>query len=238
MIGIIGALDVEVAGFIALMTDATTETISRITYTKGKIKGKDCVVAQCGIGKVNAAMCAQTMILTYNPSHLINSGVAGALAKDISIGDIVISTDVVQHDIKLIGEKGEDAGFDLVRGTVEFSDEKIIRLPADQQLAAHLKKACSELDRVTTFLGTIATGEQFISSIDARLEIGTYFNALACEMEGGAIGQVCYRNGVPFVILRAISDNIDANSVIDFMAFKTLAANNTTKAIARMFDLL
>lgn len=235
MIGIIGALDVEIDGIKAIMTDIKEEVVSKIPYTLGKINGKDCVIAQCGIGKVNAAMCSQTMILKYSPSAIINSGVAGALSKKLNIGDIVISTNVVQHDICVIEDENEPSGMDIPRGTVEFCDEKIINIPADKALGEKLKGCCDILENTNSYLGTIATGEQFVADKKARLEIGGYFNALACEMEGGAIGQVCYRNNVPFVILRAISDNIDTNLFMDFLEFKTMAANNTINIVKKLF---
>ncbi|GHU81370.1 5'-methylthioadenosine/S-adenosylhomocysteine nucleosidase [Clostridia bacterium] len=238
MIGIIGALDVEVTGLINEMADVKRETISKIVYTIGKIKNKDCVVAQCGIGKVNAAMCAQTMVLKYNPTAIINSGVAGALAHGLKIGDIVIANEVVQHDVSLIEDSSEPFGIDFPRGTIEFSDEKITHITADPTIAKHLNSACKEILNINSFTGIIATGEQFVASKAARLEIGEYFNALACEMEGGAIGQVCYRNSLPFAILRAISDNIDTNQFMDFLEFKNLAAKNSIAVINRLFDFL
>lgn len=238
MIGIIGALDVEVQGFIDKMEDTSERIISKIKFTVGKIENRACVVAQCGIGKVNAAMCAQTMILSFKLDYIINSGVAGALSPKLSIGDIVISKDVVQHDIDLIEEDGGCSGMVLPRGTIEFSDEKILHIPADGLLIEKLNTACGSLEDIHCLCGTIATGEQFISSRVKRLEIGTYFNALACEMEGAAIGQVCYRNEVPFVVLRSISDCTDSNEYMDFLEFKDIAAENAIRAISKMIRLM
>lgn len=239
MIGIIGALDIELKGFIDKMDNSKEKVISKIKFTYGKINNKECVVAQCGVGKVNAAMCAQTMILSFAPKCIINSGVAGALSPKLSIGDIVISTDVIQHDIDLIEEEDVEAnGFVLPRGTIEFPDEKVKSIPASKTLISLLEDSCSSFENIHALTGTVATGEQFISSKAKRLEINQFCNALACEMEGGAIGQVCYRNDIDFVVLRSISDCINSNDYMDFLEFKDMAADNAIKVICKMIESL
>lgn len=237
MIGIIGALDVEIAGIKNLMTDVREETISKINFYIGKINGQDCVLAQCGVAKVNAAMCTQTMILMFKPEAIINTGVAGALNKEINIGDIVVSSSVVHHDANIIEDEGKESGMLFPRGTIQFSDESITKIDADKALADRLVEGCKNIDGVKVFYGTVASGEQFISSKVARIEIGEFFNAYCCEMEGAAIGQVCYRNDVPFVILRAISDTIDDNDFMDFEKFKCIAADETLKVIKAFFNV-
>lgn len=237
MIGIIGALDVEIAGIKNLMTDVREETISKINFYIGKINGQDCVLAQCGVAKVNAAMCTQTMILMFKPKAIINTGVAGALNKEINIGDIVVSSSVVHHDANIIEDEGKESGMLFPRGTIQFSDESITKIDADKALADRLIEGCKNIDGVKVFYGTVASGEQFISSKVARIEIGEFFNAYCCEMEGAAIGQVCYRNDVPFVILRAISDTIDDNDFMDFEKFKCIAADETLKVIKAFFNV-
>lgn len=237
MIGIIGALDVEIAGIKNLMTDVREETISKINFYIGKINGQDCVLAQCGVAKVNAAMCTQTMILMFKPEAIINTGVAGALNKEINIGDIVVSSSVVHHDANIIEDEGKESGMLFPRGTIQFSDESITKIDADKALADRLIEGCKNIDGVKVFYGTVASGEQFISSKVARIEIGEFFNAYCCEMEGAAIGQVCYRNNVPFVILRAISDTIDDNDFMDFEKFKCIAADETLKVIKVFFNV-
>ena len=237
MIGIIGALDVEIAGIKNLMTDIREETISKINFYIGKINGQDCVLAQCGVAKVNAAMCTQTMILMFKPEAIINTGVAGALNKQINIGDIVVSSSVVHHDANIIEDEGKESGMLFPRGTIQFSDESITKIDADKALADRLIEGCKNIDGVKVFYGTVASGEQFISSKVARIEIGEFFNAYCCEMEGAAIGQVCYRNDVPFVILRAISDTIDDNDFMDFEKFKCIAADETLKVIKAFFNV-
>lgn len=237
MIGIIGALDVEIAGIKSLMTDIKEQTISKIVFYVGKINGKDCVLAQCGVGKVNAAMCAQTMILVFKPDAVINTGVAGALNKQLHIGDIVISSGVVHHDADIIQDEGEDSPMYFERGTIQFSDETITRIDANKALAEKLVDECKNINDINVFYETVASGDQFISSKKARAEIGEFFNAYCCEMEGASIGQVCYRNNVPFAILRAISDTIDDNDFMDFAKFKFVAADQTLKVIKSFFDV-
>ncbi|MEF2920080.1 MAG: 5'-methylthioadenosine/adenosylhomocysteine nucleosidase [Acutalibacteraceae bacterium] len=237
MIGIIGALDVEITVIKNLMTDVREETISKINFYIGKISGQDCVLAQCGVAKVNAAMCTQTMILMFKPEAIINTGVAGALNKEINIGDIVVSSSVVHHDANIIEDEGKESGMLFPRGTIQFSDESITKIDADKALADRLIEGCKNIDGVKVFYGTVASGEQFISSKVARIEIGEFFNAYCCEMEGAAIGQVCYRNDVPFVILRAISDTIDDNDFMDFEKFKCIAADETLKVIKAFFNV-
>ncbi|MBQ1992500.1 MAG: 5'-methylthioadenosine/adenosylhomocysteine nucleosidase [Clostridia bacterium] len=234
MLGIIGALDIEIDGIKSLMTDIETKTVSKITFYKGKINNKECVVAQCGVGKVNAAMCAQTMILLYNVTAVINTGVAGALNRKLKIGDIVVSSDVVHHDNKCLVDEGQNEAF--ARGTIQFSDEITTRIKADKSLTDKILEECGkDLSEANVYLGTVASGEQFVSSKKARLDIGEFFNAYCCEMEGASIGQVCYRNNIPFVILRAISDTVDDNDYMDFEKFKVVAADETLKVIKAFF---
>ena len=237
MIGIIGALDIEILGIKGLMTDIEEKTVSKITFYKGKINGKDCVLAQCGVGKVNSAMCAQTMILLYRPSQIINTGVAGAVDNRLHIGDIVVSETVVQHDNRNVLDEGQESFMDFPRGLIQFSDELITEIHADKALTQTLLEECQkDLPNVNVYYGVIASGDQFISGKTARLDIGTTFHALCCEMEGASIGQVCYRNNVPFAVVRAISDTIDDNDYMDFEKFKYMAADEMLKVLKAFFD--
>lgn len=237
MLGIIGALDIEIEGVKKLMDNIEETEISQIAFYKGSINGKDCVLAQCGVGKVNAAMCAQAMIMQYKPSAIINSGVAGALSAGLKIGDIVVSSRVVNHDNRCLVDIGEENKEMYPRGTIQFSNEIITEIPADKELTDKIIAECKkDLKNVNVYYGTVASGEQFVSGKAARKEIGEYFNAYCCEMEGASIGQVCYRNRVPFAVLRAISDTIDDNDYMDFEKFKFLAADETLKVIKAFFD--
>jgi adenosylhomocysteine nucleosidase len=223
MIGIIGAMAVEVENLIALMPEEKVETISGIKYHIGKIEGKDCAVAQCGIGKVAAAVCAQTMILRFAPSALLNVGVAGGIGEDVHIGDVVVSTGLVQHDMdtSAIGdEKGLISGLNLVV------------IPADKSLAALTVKAAEKIyGEKKVHPGIIATGDQFISDAVRLENIRNEFDASACEMEGGSIAQTAYMNQVPFVVIRAISDNANEKAAVSYNEFFKKSAHELTALI-------
>ena len=224
MIGVIGALDVEISYIIEKMESARTETFGTVTFTSGKINGKDIVCAVCGIGKVFAAMCAQTMILRYSPDCIINTGVGGSLCDDIKIFDVVIGTEVVQHDMNVIG-LGHPRGY--------IAEARRRFFPCDEALVKKVTKAFHDAD-VTLHHGRIASGDIFIDSKDMKEKIKSEFNAVVCEMEGAAIGTVCYVNNVPFVAVRAISDNSNDDSKVDFPAFAAAAAKRSANVIINL----
>ena len=224
MLGFICALAIEVEGIVDLMKNKEERTIAKITYHKGMIHGKEVVCCECGIGKVNAAMSTQIMIDLYAPDVIINSGIAGSLSGDIRIGDIVVSDDCVQHDMD-----GTEMGEPL--GQVQFNDALRTFFPADTAIVAQRYAACDSIDDISVFRGRIASGDTFIVSHDRRQRIADTFNALACEMEGAAVGTVCFRNGVPFAILRSISDDFNNNEYVDFMQFRVVASERSIRAI-------
>ena len=236
-IGIIGAMEEEVNILKEKMQVEKVEKKAGMEFFQGTLSGKDVVIVRSGIGKVNAAICTQILADDFSVEGIINTGVAGALNKQINIGDIVVSSSVVHHDANIIEDEGKESGMLFPRGTIQFSDESITKIDADKALADRLIEGCKNIDGVKVFYGTVASGEQFISSKVARIEIGEFFNAYCCEMEGAAIGQVCYRNDVPFVILRAISDTIDDNDFMDFEKFKCIAADETLKVIKAFFNV-
>ena len=230
MIGFICALDIEVEGIVNLMNNKEELTVAKITYHKGMIHGKEVVCCECGIGKVNAAMSTQIMIDLYHPDVIINSGIAGSLSGDIRIGDIVVSDDCVQHDMD-----GTEMGVPL--GEVQFNDELRTFFPADAATADKLYEVCKTLPDINVFRGRIASGDVFVTAHERRQGIADAFNALACEMEGAAMGTVCYRNGVPFAILRSISDDFNNNDFMDFMEFRVIAADRSIKAIEEFIKI-
>ena len=221
VIGIIGAMDIEVNGIISKMDSTETKILGGISFTKGKIFGKNVVVSKCGIGKVFASMCAQTMILEYSPSCIINSGVAGTLTDTLNIFDAVIATSVVQHDMDT-SPLGDPKG--LISGI------NIVQISSDDDVSSALENAANELS-VNTVRGIIASGDQFIASAERKKEIRDTFTASACEMEGAAIGQVCYVNKVPFAIMRTISDG--KGEALDYMTFSVAAAEKSIQIIER-----
>lgn len=223
MIGIIGAMDIEVESIKSLLTETKTENVSGVDFVLGKFEKADVVVAKCGVGKVFSALCAEAMILKYAPQMIINVGVAGCLDKDLKIGDIVIADSVVQHDMDT-SPLGDPVGM--------LSDINIIKIPASEKTSTILEACVSELGLSYT-KGTIASGDQFVASSDKKQFIIDNFGAKSCEMEGGAIGHVCYVNNVPFGVLRAMSDGADDGANMDFPTFARLAAENSTKVISQ-----
>lgn len=221
MIGIIAAMNVEMDGLRAHMESPVSETVSGVTFVRGIIEGREVVTAVCGIGKVFAALCAQTMILRYAPEAIINTGVAGTLTDELSIGNLAVSACVVQHDMDT-SAIGDPVG--LISGI------NMVEIPADKALTERLC-AAAETVGVKTLTGCIASGDQFVASPGRKTFITDTFSAIACEMEGAAIGQVCYVNGVPFCVLRAISDSADGSSHMDYPVFAQMAAEQSVRLL-------
>ena len=219
MIGIIAAMGVELESLRLLMENPEEETLSGVRFVRGRLEGREVVTAICGIGKVFAALTTQTMILRYAPEAIICTGVAGTLTDELSIGSIAVSSCVVQHDIDT-SALGDPLG--LISGL------NLIELPASEPLADRLT-ACASALGIRTKRGPIASGDQFISSAARKAEIVRLFGAIACEMEGGAVAQVCYVNNTPFCVLRAISDGADDSSHMDYPQFVKLAAEQSVK---------
>ena len=223
MIGIIAAMNVEMQSLRSYIENPVSETVSGVTFVRGTLEGKEVVTAVCGIGKVFAALCAQTMILRYQPEMIINTGVAGTLTQALSIGDIAVSSAVVQHDMDT-SPLGDPVG--LISGI------NLVELPADEALAARLSACAKELE-ISTVTGVIASGDQFVASAERKDFITGHFGAVACEMEGAAVGHVCFVNQVPFCILRAISDSADGSSHMDYPTFVKLAADQSVRLMRR-----
>ncbi|MDF2949821.1 MAG: 5-methylthioadenosine/S-adenosylhomocysteine nucleosidase, partial [Sedimentibacter sp.] len=177
---------------------------------------------KCGVGKVHAAVCAQTMILKYKPDAIINTGVAGSLNSDLDIADLVISDNVVQHDMDTSGI-GDPVG--LISGL------NIINIPCPKELVGKIKKSADTIEGTNVKVGTIASGDQFICNQDRKEYIVKHFDALCAEMEGAAIGHVCFLNNIDFCIIRSISDKADGSAHMDFPEFVKIAAKKSTQLI-------
>lgn len=231
MIGIICALSIEVEELTKLLENKEEKTIAKMKYICGDINGKKVVMTECGIGKVNAAMSTQVMIDHYSPDVIINSGIAGSVSKTLKIGDIVISKDCVQHDFD--GTQMGDP-----KGLIQYNDETRIDIPVSEEIAQKLFDACKDIKDTNVVLGRIATGDIFVAEKAMRQSVADEFDALACEMEGGAVAQVCYRNEVPCAVLRCISDDFDENDFMDFMEFRFVAADKSMAAIKNFLQLL
>ena len=215
-IGIIGAMEEEICDLRAEMQIEREETVADMRFLVGTLRGRSAVLVQCGIGKVNAGVCAQTLIDRFGAREIVNIGVAGSLDARIDIGDIVISTEAVQHDFD-----ASPIGFH--KGEIPYTG--LCAFPADEGLRERAKKAAAECaGEVRCFEGRICSGDQFIASRAQKEAIAAQFGGLCCEMEGAAIAQVCHLNQVPWVVIRAVSDKADDSEEMSFERFKEQAA--------------
>ncbi len=219
MLGIIGAMDIEVDSLKNEMENPAINKIAGMDFYEGVIGGKDVVVVKCGIGKVNAAMCTQILADRYNVDVVINTGVAGSLNNDIDICDIVISTVAQEHDMDVTAlgyEKGIIPDMDV---SIFESDRKLVELT---------KKSAKEagLD-VKVFEGKVVSGDQFISTHEKKESLKNSFGGDCAEMEGAAIAHVASLNNIPFLVIRAISDKADGGAHMDYPTFEKKAAANS-----------
>ncbi len=215
-IGIIGAMDEEVASLQEAMTDASVRTVAGMEFHEGKLDGRDVVVVRCSVGKVNAAACAQILIDRFSVDQIINTGVAGSLDAEIDIGDVVISTDAVQHDM-------DASALGFARGEIPYSSVSVF--PADEGMRHRaLAAVAAAAPDIRAFEGRVCSGDQFIASRAQKEDIISTLGGLCCEMEGAAIAQVCCLNETPFVIIRAISDKADDSEEMSYIEFVHAAA--------------
>ncbi len=227
-IAIIGAMAIEVEGLRGKMENVTEEHISGTVYYSGMLFGREVVLAMCGIGKVAAAVCAQTMLLHFGATHVINTGIGGTLCSELSILDIAISDGVVEHDMDT-SPIGDPVG--LISGI-----DKIV-VPTSERLARAALIAADSLG-YNSKCGVIASGDQFIASGERKKFIVDNFDAICCEMEGAAIGHVCYLWKRECVIVRAISDSATGEAEMEYPEMSARAAERSQKIIRKMFELL
>ena len=219
LIGIIGAMDVETAGLVAEMENKEVYTVSGVTYTKGVLCDKNVVVATCGVGKVFAAICAQAMILKFGVTALLNTGVAGGLSPMLEVGDVVVADEVVQHDMNTTA-LGDPRGL--------LSGINVIKIKTDARLTKALCEATAK-EGLNGIVGTVASGDLFVAKQSVKDKLVAEFDAVACEMEGAAIGHVAYVNNVPFAVLRAISDGGDGMEFSEFVGLAAKISVSVTK---------
>lgn len=225
-IGIIGAMEEEVSLLKETITYLKTSTIAGMDFCEGKLDDKNVVVVQCGMGKVNAGICAHTLINQFKCSKIINVGVGGSLDNQIDIGDIVVSIDACQHDFTV-----EAIGFK--KGEIPFTG--LYAFPADEEMRKEAVNAVRAVaPNIKAFEGRICTGDQFVSSNEQKETIKSNFGGMCCEMEGGAIAQACYLNNTPFVIIRAISDKADDSEEMSYEIFKKDAALRSASIVRYM----
>lgn len=223
-------MQIEADGIIALSENISTHQIAGMCFTKGTLFGKDIVIVVCGVGKVNAGMCCYALIERFKPDVVINSGVAGAVSAVVSIGDIVIATKSVEHDMNTtaLGDR---------QGEVSFASGTKMYFECDNTVIQNLAEVCKKIPDTRTEIGVVASGDIFVSDRSQRIKLNERFDALACEMEGAAIGHVCYCCGMPYGILRAISDDLDENKGMDFVKFCELASKKTVTAISEFVKI-
>ncbi|WP_163528149.1 5'-methylthioadenosine/adenosylhomocysteine nucleosidase [Halobacillus ihumii] len=226
IVGIIGPMKEEIEILHSDMEVEETKDIAGMTFYEGTLKGQHIVLVQSGIGKVNAAMASQLLVSHFHADKLINSGISGAIHPDVGLGDIVISTETVQHDMDETA-KGYEPGI------IPRLDKGYFK--ADKDLIALAEQAAKKLpEKVDVFKGLIATGDQFIASAEKKEWIYETFNAYVVEMEGAAVGQVAYLNDVPYIVIRSASDDAGEEAVMKWEDFKQQAINNSSFIIENM----
>lgn len=230
LIGIIGAMDEEVTLLKEQMEIEECRKIIGLDFYKGKLHNTDIVVVKCGIGKVNAAVCTQALICNFDIEKIINTGVAGAVFGELKIGDIVISSDAVEHDM-------DTTAFGDAPGVIPRMDESFFK--ADEKLIEIAKQAEKQLNKNNNvYVGRVVSGDQFVSSAEKKKWLWDTFNGYCTEMEGAAIAHTCYLNKIPFVIIRSISDSADGSADMDFSEFTKLAAKNSCDFVEKIIDLI
>lgn len=226
MLGIIGAMDVEVDAIKAKIKDGVITRTAGAEFVTGYIENVMVTVARCSPGKVNAALCTQAMIDKFDVDKIINVGVACSLDPKVIIKNIVIATDVCQYDIDITA-LGEPKGY--------INGINMIKIPTDPELSELLARtAINSGERIHR--GTVASGDTFIGNAQQKKEIANNFGAICGEMEGGAIGHVCNANNIPFAVLRSISDGGDENAAIDYPTFKKIAADMSATIITKLIE--
>ncbi len=222
-IGIIGAMELEVDTLKAQMTVTGQTTKAGMDFFEGTLGQAQVVIVRCGIGKVNAAMCVQILIDLFEVTHVINTGVAGSLNAALDIGDIVISQDVIHHDMDV-------RVFGYALGQVPQLNT--LAFPGDDTLIRLALNSCEEANPgLHTTVGRIVSGDQFISGKEVKNRLITEFHADCTEMEGAAIAHAAYLNGIPFVVIRAISDKADDSAEMDYPTFEREAASHCARLV-------
>ena len=226
VIGIIGAMEEEVAALKEKMEIKEVLKKASMEFYKGTLQGKEVVVVRSGIGKVNAGLCTQILADVFDAKMVINTGIAGSLDARIDIGDIVISTEALQHDM-------DATQFGYPLGQIPRMET--LAFPADEKMVSLAKAACEKVNpEIKVFTGRVVTGDQFVASKEVKDRIKTNFDGLCTEMEGAAIAQASWLNEIPFVIIRAISDKADDSAQMDYPTFERQAIIHSVRLTEEM----
>lgn len=229
LIGIIGAMQEEINELLNNMSDMKHTEKAGILFHSGQIEGQPIILCKCGVGKVNAAVCTQILIDTFQVEAVIFTGVAGALHPDLQIGDLVISSDCMQHDMDV-----SPLGF--ARGMIPYADTSIF--PADPLLIKHAYECSTAAFAGSVMIGRVLSGDQFIANRDTVRNLYSDLNGACTEMEGAAVAQTCYMNHIPYVVIRSMSDQADGSAVVNFSEFTIMAAKHSHSIVMGMMKKL
>lgn len=228
MLGIIGAMAQEVEQLKEAMEQPQIETVAGMEFYKGKIGGKEAVVVQSGIGKVSAGICAQILVDRFGVDGIINTGIAGSLKAQINIGDLVMSTDALQHDVDAV-----NFGYELG----QIPQLSVKAFPTDEKLRKLAVKLCAQVNPdITAHEGRVLTGDQFISDKAKKEWLTANFGGACTEMEGAAIAQAAYLNHIPVLIIRAISDKADDSASMDYGEFEQMAILHSVRLTRALIE--
>jgi len=229
ILGIIGAEQQEIDLLLDMLTLERTQDKASFRFYCGTIHNYPVVIVKAGVGKVNAAACTQMLIDVFNAGMIINTGAAGSLDVSLDIGDIVLSTELIQHDVD-VQDLGYEPGMIPDTGMIFTADETMRALAAS---------CCKEaIPDVNVREGRILTGDQFVSSSAVKDRLIHTFHGLCTEMEGGAVAQVASLNQVPFLIIRSISDKADGSAQMDYPQFSRMASINSAKMTETLIQKL
>ena len=229
-IGIIGAMELEVEALKEQMDVKNIVEKDSMKFYEGTLRGKDVVIVQCGIGKVNAGICVQILADLFQVDAVINTGVAGSLRAEINIGDIVVSTDACEHDMDVtaLGYK---------QGIIPQMKESFFK--ADRQLVEAAIEVCREVNPdINVYEGRVLSGDQFISGEEIKNKLIDLFDGSCTEMEGAAIAHAAFLNEIPYVVIRAISDKADGSAHMDYPEFERAAAAHSAKLVENLVKRL
>lgn len=226
MLGIIGAMEEEVVKIKAQMQDVEVTTVAGMNFYRGTLSGHEVVVVQSGIGKVNAAICSQILVDRFPVTALVNTGIAGSLKNEINIGDVVLSVDALHHDM-------DGTCFGYPAGQVPQMDT--LAFPADKALMELARECCEKVNpEVGIFTGRVLSGDQFIADKQKKEWMVENFQGICVEMEGAAIAQTAYRNQIPYLIIREISDKADDSAQMDYSEFEKNAIERSVRLVLEL----
>ena len=229
-LGIIGAMEIEVSTLKGKLADRLDETLCGMEFCSGNLCGTPVVIVQCGVGKVNAAICTQILCDRYQVDRIINTGVAGSLCNELDIGDLVVAKDVVHHDMDVTA---------LGYAVGQVPGLSVFAFAADENLIAKSYDAAEQINPGHTKIGRIASGDPFVAGREKKDKIIADTGAICTEMEGAAVAHTAWRNQIPIAVIRAISDKADDSAEMDYPTFEAIAAErcaNVVMTLAKMMN--